>query len=47
VTEASTECVEVVVTAEAADWLAEWTRRLVEDRVVACGHNISAPAERE
>jgi periplasmic divalent cation tolerance protein len=41
VTEPNTDCVEVVVTAEDADWLAEWTRRLVEDRVVACGHSIT------
>jgi periplasmic divalent cation tolerance protein len=32
--------VEVVVSAEDADWLAGWTRQLVEDRVVACGHRI-------
>jgi hypothetical protein len=25
VTEPNTDCVEVVVTAEAADWLAQWT----------------------
>lgn len=35
------ECVEVVITAESADWLANFTRQLVEDRLVACGHNIS------
>lgn len=35
------ECVEVVVTAESADWLAAFTRSLVEDRLVACGHNIT------
>lgn len=35
------ECVEVVVTAESAEWLAEFTRSLVEDRLVACGHNIT------
>jgi periplasmic divalent cation tolerance protein len=34
------KCVEVVITAEAADWLADFTRKLVEDRLVACGHNI-------
>jgi periplasmic divalent cation tolerance protein len=37
----SNECVEVVITAEDADWLASWTRQLVEDRLVACGHSIS------
>jgi len=36
------ECVEVVITAESAEWLADFTRSLVEDRLVACGHN-SAP----
>lgn len=35
------ECVEVVVTAESAEWLADFTRSLVEDRLVACGHNIT------
>ena len=34
------ECVEVVITAESAEWLAEFTRSLVQDRLVACGHNI-------
>lgn len=32
------ECVEVVVTAEDPSWLAGFTRRLVDDRLVACGH---------
>lgn len=35
------ECVEVVITAESAEWLAEFTRKLVDDRLVACGHNIA------
>lgn len=35
------ECVEIVIRAERADWLAEFTRQLVEDRLVACGHNIT------
>jgi periplasmic divalent cation tolerance protein len=35
------ECVEVVITAESAEWLADFTRQLVEDRLVACGHNIA------
>ncbi|TQM02138.1 divalent-cation tolerance protein CutA [Pseudonocardia kunmingensis] len=37
-----TDCVEVVVTAEDAQWLADWTRSLVEDRLVACGHNLTS-----
>ncbi|HLU58063.1 MAG TPA: divalent-cation tolerance protein CutA [Pseudonocardia sp.] len=40
-TEPNTDCVELVVTAEDAEWLAGWTRRLVEDRLVACGHHIT------
>ncbi|MCO1656601.1 divalent-cation tolerance protein CutA [Pseudonocardia humida] len=36
------QCVEVVVTADSADWLADFTRTLVEDRLVACGHNIAS-----
>jgi len=40
-TAAEYECVEVVVTAESAEWLADFTRSLVEDRLVACGHNIT------
>jgi len=35
------ECVEVVITAESAGWLADFTHQLVEDRLVACGHNIA------
>jgi periplasmic divalent cation tolerance protein len=35
------ECVEVVITAESAEWLAEFTHSLVEHRLVACGHNIA------
>jgi len=35
------ECVEVVITAERAEWLALFTRALVEDRLVACGHNVA------
>ena len=35
------ECVEVVVTAGSADWLAAFTRGLVDDRLVACGHHIA------
>jgi periplasmic divalent cation tolerance protein len=32
---------EVVITAADVDWLAAFTRRLVEARVVACGQHIS------
>ena len=32
---------EVVITAESVEWLAEFTRRLVEDRLAACGHTIA------
>ncbi|HWN33739.1 MAG TPA: divalent-cation tolerance protein CutA [Pseudonocardia sp.] len=39
---ADLECVEVVVTSDSADWLIEFTRKLVEDRLVACGHNITS-----
>jgi periplasmic divalent cation tolerance protein len=36
-----TDCREVVITADSADWLAEFTRRLVTDRLAACGHQIA------
>jgi periplasmic divalent cation tolerance protein len=29
-----------VITAADADWLAGWTRRLVADRLAACGHVV-------
>lgn len=35
------ECCEVVVTAADADWLAGFTRTLVEERLAACGHQIA------
>ncbi|GAB3819390.1 divalent-cation tolerance protein CutA [Micromonospora zhanjiangensis] len=38
----STEICEVVVTAGSAEWLVEFTRRLVDDRLAACGQNIAA-----
>jgi periplasmic divalent cation tolerance protein len=38
---AELECVEVIMTAESADWLVDFTRQLVQDRLVACGHNIT------
>ena len=34
------ECCEVVVTAADTDWLAGFTRTLVEERLAACGHVI-------
>ncbi|MFL6129878.1 MAG: divalent-cation tolerance protein CutA [Mycobacteriales bacterium] len=34
------DCCEVVVTAGDADWLAGFARRLVTDRLAACGHLI-------
>jgi periplasmic divalent cation tolerance protein len=36
-----TEVCEVIITAPDADWLAAFTRRLVEDRLCASGHNIT------
>ena len=36
------EFCEVVVTADDADWLAGFTRALVEERLAACGHTIPA-----
>jgi periplasmic divalent cation tolerance protein len=33
---------EVVITADDADWLAGFTRTLVEERLAACGHLIPA-----
>jgi periplasmic divalent cation tolerance protein len=33
---------EVVITAADPEWLAQFTRRLVEDRLAACGHQITA-----
>jgi periplasmic divalent cation tolerance protein len=33
---------EVVITAPQADWLAEFTRSLVDDRLAASGHNITS-----
>ncbi len=32
---------EVVVTAADADWLAGYTRTLIEERLAACGHNLT------
>ncbi|MGY1778738.1 divalent-cation tolerance protein CutA [Geodermatophilus sp. SYSU D01036] len=39
---AAVDVVEVVVTGPDADWLAGYTRRLVEERLAACGHQLSA-----
>lgn len=36
------DCCEVIITAGDAEWLADYTRRLVEDRLAACGQNIAA-----
>lgn len=36
-----TDICEVVVTAESIDWLAGFTRRLVMDRLAACGQHIT------
>jgi periplasmic divalent cation tolerance protein len=33
---------EVIITGPTAGWLADFTRSLVEDRLAACGQNISA-----
>jgi periplasmic divalent cation tolerance protein len=41
-TETDDTICEVIVTAGDADWLAEWTRALVADRLAACGQNIAA-----
>ena len=35
------ECCEVVITAADADWLAGFTRMLVEERLAACGHLLT------
>ena len=36
------EFCEVIITAPDADWLANFTRELVNDRLCASGHNIAA-----
>jgi periplasmic divalent cation tolerance protein len=36
------DCCEVVVTGADADWLAGYTRTLVEERLAACGHQLAA-----
>jgi len=37
-----TEICEVVITADSAEWLAGFTRRLVEDRLAACGQQVAS-----
>jgi periplasmic divalent cation tolerance protein len=37
-----TEICEVVITAADPEWLADFTRRLVADRLAACGHQTPA-----
>jgi periplasmic divalent cation tolerance protein len=36
------DCVEVVVTADDAEWLVGFTRQLVDDHLVACGHHLTS-----
>ena len=36
------ECCEVVVTAADSDWLAGFTRTLVEERLAACGQTLTS-----
>ncbi|MGK5679662.1 divalent-cation tolerance protein CutA [Actinoplanes sp. URMC 104] len=36
------DVVEVVITAADPSWLAEFTRRLVDDRLAACGQQVAA-----
>lgn len=33
-------CIEVVITADNAEWMHAWARSLVEDRIAACVHRI-------
>jgi periplasmic divalent cation tolerance protein len=35
------EVCEVIITGPDAEWLADFTRKLVEDRLAACGQNIA------
>lgn len=37
----SDDLCEVIITGPDAEWLAGFTRRLVEDHLCACGHNVS------
>jgi periplasmic divalent cation tolerance protein len=37
----SQEYCEVIITADSADWLADFTRSLVDARLAACGQNIA------
>ncbi len=36
------EICEVIITADNPDWLVDFTRQLVRDRLCACGQNITA-----
>jgi len=38
----NTDCCELVITADNADWLADFTNALVKDRLAACGQNMKA-----
>ncbi|WP_306210673.1 divalent-cation tolerance protein CutA [Actinoplanes sp. RD1] len=38
----SEDVCEVIVTAAGAEWLAAFTRRLVEDRLAACGQQVTS-----
>jgi periplasmic divalent cation tolerance protein len=38
----TTDVCEVVITAADAEWLAAFTRRLVDDRLAACGQQVTA-----
>ena len=38
----SVDICEVIITADNAEWLADFTRKLVADRLAACGQHISA-----
>jgi periplasmic divalent cation tolerance protein len=37
----TTEICEVIITSDDPDWLASFTRTLVEERLIACGQNIT------
>jgi periplasmic divalent cation tolerance protein len=41
-TDVAEEICEVVITAATAEWLAAFTRKLVQQRLAACGQNIAA-----
>ena len=37
----TTDICEVIITADNPEWLASFTRKLVEERLVACGQNMT------